>query len=152
MYTKEGATIQEITSIFDRPFRYIKKILTDAGVEIIPSRRGSGERKDVASEMSEQILELRRQGLGTNKIGMKLGLSSSSVYAFLQKNEDPLGIIKLKEPKADGKAPELPFEPEESPAAVETEQAPDTDSAETEPAETDESEKQEDSGTEDEWK
>lgn len=121
MYTKEGATIQEITSIFDRPFRYIKKILTDAGVEIIPSRRGSGERKDVASEMSEQILELRRQGLGTNKIGMKLGLSSSTVYAFLQKNEDPLGIIKLKEPKVNEKAPELPFEPEESPAVLKEE-------------------------------
>ena len=53
---------------------------------------------------------------------------------------------------AEQPAAEEITEPEESPAAVETEQAPDTDSAETEPAETDESEKQEDSGTEDEWK
>ena len=115
MYTKEGATIQEITSIYDRSFRYVKKILTDAGIEIVSRRPGGVVKKEITVEMAAQIMELRQQGMGTNKIATKTGLSSSTIYYFFQRNEDPLGSIKLKQPTVDEKAPELPFTPEEAP-------------------------------------
>jgi hypothetical protein len=110
---EQGATLNDIMDMYGLPLDTVKKILAEAGVNVDAMQVATGK-TNLRPEEREKIMELRRQGLGTNKIAKLTNRSTSTVYAAILKDGDPLGLIGAEK----GKAPAAPAAPakEERPA------------------------------------